>query len=450
MTTSLSNRLSYLPVPIILPPRQQGSHLLPPDLLVDLCSEEIDNTAHPSCSHVSTSNVPRDQVVDITDDNDGAESNCNKDITGINIDNHDLKEILSFNTEDISNDSSATVDPSEMYTALTKHDTDINVSIDIDTNIGAETDVNVNDRSLADNSDINRTTATTKNPSYSSSSSSSTSNCSSASSSITSYHGNDTGDSFQPEDSYRTADKHGSSSKFSLCSASDCSSSSGSSSSSGPSSGTSSSSGSMSGTSSSSSSGSMSGTTSSSSSSSGSMSGTTSSSSSSSSSMSGASSSFSSSSSSGFVIDPAVSSSNNCLDLCDIHSYCGSNNEDCRKDNDNYRRDGDINSSGDGSSSSSSSNGLNSTYDDSVIIISTNMKSSLNETNTKGTPMINQREVENEGRVILRLILQEIIEKSGLISLLDSHLRNESFIEIENHSDLYYLIFQVRINLFPI
>ena len=409
MTTSLSNRLSYLPVPIILPPRQQGSHLLPPDLLVDLCSEEIDNTAHPSCSHVSTSNVPRDQVVDITDDNDGAESNCNKDITGINIDNHDLKEILSFNTEDISNDSSATVDPSEMYTALTKHDTDINVSIDIDTNIGAETDVNVNDRSLADNSDINRTTATTKNPSYSSSSSSSTSNCSSASSSITSYHGNDTGDSFQPEDSYRTADKHGSSSKFSLCSASDCSSSSGSSSSSGTSS------------------------------------------SSSSSSMSGASSSFSSSSSSGFVIDPAVSSSNNCLDLCDIHSYCGSNNEGCRKDNDNYRRDGDINSSGDGSSSSSSSsNGLNSTYDDSVIIISTNMKSSLNETNTKGTPMINQREVENEGRVILRLILQEIIEKSGLISLLDSHLRNESFIEIENHSDLYYLIFQVRINLFPI
>ena len=423
MTTSLSNRLSYLPVPIILPPRQQGSHLLPPDLLVDLCSEEIDNTAHPSCSHVSTSNVPRDQVVDITDDNDGAESNCNKDITGINIDNHDLKEILSFNTEDISNDSSATVDPSEMYTALTKHDTDINVSIDIDTNIGAETDVNVNDRSLADNSDINRTTATTKNPSYSSSSSSSTSNCSSASSSITSYHGNDTGDSFQPEDSYRTADKHDSSSKFSLCSASDCSSSSGSSSSSGPSSGTSSSSGSMSGTTSSSSS----------------------------SSMSGASSSFSSSSSSGFVIDPAVSSSNNCLDLCDIHSYCGSNNEGCRKDNDNYCRDGDINSSGDGSSSSSSSsNGLNSTYDDSVIIISTNMKSSLNETNTKGTPMINQREVENEGRVILRLILQEIIEKSGLISLLDSHLRNESFIEIENHSDLYYLIFQVRINLFPI
>ena len=52
-------------------------------------------------------------------------------------------------------------------------------------------------------------------------------------------------------------------------------------------------------------------------------------------------------------------------------------------------------------------------------------------------------EPENENMGVLRGILQEIIEKSGLISLLDSHLRNESFIEIENHSDLYYLIFQV-------
>ena len=39
-----------------------------------------------------------------------------------------------------------------------------------------------------------------------------------------------------------------------------------------------------------------------------------------------------------------------------------------------------------------------------------------------------------------------MIEKSGLIGLLDSHMRNESLVDIENHSDLYYLIFQVRCN----
>ena len=50
---------------------------------------------------------------------------------------------------------------------------------------------------------------------------------------------------------------------------------------------------------------------------------------------------------------------------------------------------------------------------------------------------------EVEGRVVLRAILQEIIEKSGLIGIMDSNLRNESFIDMENHSELFYLIFQV-------
>jgi hypothetical protein len=49
-----------------------------------------------------------------------------------------------------------------------------------------------------------------------------------------------------------------------------------------------------------------------------------------------------------------------------------------------------------------------------------------------------------DGRTVLVSILQEVIEKSGLIGLLDSHLRNESLVDIENHSDLYYLIFQVK------
>ena len=48
-----------------------------------------------------------------------------------------------------------------------------------------------------------------------------------------------------------------------------------------------------------------------------------------------------------------------------------------------------------------------------------------------------------DGRTVLLFILQEVIEKSGLISLLDRHLRNESLLDIENHSELYYLIFQV-------
>jgi hypothetical protein len=51
---------------------------------------------------------------------------------------------------------------------------------------------------------------------------------------------------------------------------------------------------------------------------------------------------------------------------------------------------------------------------------------------------------KEDGRTVLLFILQEVIEKSGLISLLDRHLRNESLLDIENHSELYYLIFQVH------
>ena len=54
---------------------------------------------------------------------------------------------------------------------------------------------------------------------------------------------------------------------------------------------------------------------------------------------------------------------------------------------------------------------------------------------------------EFDGRIVLVSILQDVIEKSGLIGLLDSYLRNESLVDIENHSDLYYLIFQVRCRL---
>ena len=104
-----------------------------------------------------------------------------------------------------------------------------------------------------------------------------------------------------------------------------------------------------------------------------------------------------------------------------------------------------------GNSSSSSSSNIKGTDDiskddkhDSNIL--TNSISSTNNGSTnKGSKIDPELEVEpeNENMGVLRGILQEIIEKSGLISLLDSHLRNESFIEIENHSDLYYLIFQV-------
>lgn len=51
---------------------------------------------------------------------------------------------------------------------------------------------------------------------------------------------------------------------------------------------------------------------------------------------------------------------------------------------------------------------------------------------------------EDESRIVLRCILQEIVEKSGLLRLLDTELRNESFLDIDNHSELYYLVYQVR------
>ena len=50
---------------------------------------------------------------------------------------------------------------------------------------------------------------------------------------------------------------------------------------------------------------------------------------------------------------------------------------------------------------------------------------------------------EDESRIVLRCILQEIVEKSGLLRLLDTELRNESFLDIDNHSELYYLVYQV-------
>ena len=40
---------------------------------------------------------------------------------------------------------------------------------------------------------------------------------------------------------------------------------------------------------------------------------------------------------------------------------------------------------------------------------------------------------KEDGRTVLLFILQEVIEKSGLISLLDKHLRKESLLDIENH-----------------
>jgi hypothetical protein len=62
---------------------------------------------------------------------------------------------------------------------------------------------------------------------------------------------------------------------------------------------------------------------------------------------------------------------------------------------------------------------------------------SVPQVDTPSTP-------ESDGRTVLVSILQDVIEKSGLIGLLDSHLRNESLVDIDNHSDLYYLIFQVN------
>ena len=110
--------------------------------------------------------------------------------------------------------------------------------------------------------------------------------------------------------------------------------------------------------------------------------------------------------------------------------------------------DSSSSSSNDGSNSNDNDNNANyrSIDDDSFVIISADAIThpNTNTANLKTTLATHPPEIENEGRITLRAILQEIIEKSGLISLLDTHLRNESFIEIENHKDLFYLIFQVR------
>ena len=111
--------------------------------------------------------------------------------------------------------------------------------------------------------------------------------------------------------------------------------------------------------------------------------------------------------------------------------------------NDRIHLNNDSSSSNDGSNCNAN---YHSVDDNSIVIISADVIThpSTNTANLKTTIAAHPPEVENEGRIILRAILQEIIERSGLISLLDTHLRNESFIEIENHKDLFYLIFQVR------
>ena len=110
--------------------------------------------------------------------------------------------------------------------------------------------------------------------------------------------------------------------------------------------------------------------------------------------------------------------------------------------------DSSSSSSNNGSNSNDNDNDNNANYrsvdDDSIVTITADAITHSNIVNLKTTLAAYPPEVENEGRIILRAILQEIIEKSGLISLLDTHLRNESFIEIENHKDLFYLIFQVK------